>query len=54
MLKPNFVLVIDTTLKPLTPCTPCIARKLLEAGKAPFAFWNSIHPKISELGSWQK
>lgn len=34
MLKPNFVLVIDTTLKPLTPCTPCIARKLLEAGKA--------------------
>ena len=34
MLKPNFVLVIDTNLKPLTPCTPCIARKLLEAGKA--------------------
>lgn len=34
MLKPNFVLVIDTNLKPLIPCTPCIARKLLEAGKA--------------------
>ena len=33
MLKPNFVLVVDTNLKPLTPCTPCIARKLLEAGK---------------------
>jgi 5-methylcytosine-specific restriction endonuclease McrA len=34
MLKPNFVLVIDTNLKPLTPCTPCIARKLLKARKA--------------------
>jgi 5-methylcytosine-specific restriction endonuclease McrA len=34
MLKPNFVLVIDTNLKPLTPCKPAIARKLLEAGKA--------------------
>jgi 5-methylcytosine-specific restriction endonuclease McrA len=34
MLKPNFVLVIDTNLKPLSPCKSAIARKLLEAGKA--------------------
>lgn len=36
MLKPNFVLVIDTNLTPLSPCKPAIARKLLEAGKAAF------------------
>ena len=34
MLKPNFVLVIDTNKKPLTPCKPSIARKLLKAKKA--------------------
>jgi hypothetical protein len=34
MLNPNFVLVIDTNLAPLTPCKPATARKLLEAGKA--------------------
>jgi 5-methylcytosine-specific restriction endonuclease McrA len=34
MLKPNFVLVLDTNKTPLTPCRPTIARKLLNAGKA--------------------
>jgi 5-methylcytosine-specific restriction endonuclease McrA len=34
MLKPNFVFVVDAHKRPLTPCSPCIARKLLEAGKA--------------------
>lgn len=34
MLKPNFVLVLDTNKKPLTPCKASIARKLLNAGKA--------------------
>lgn len=34
MLKPNFVFVIDARKRPLNPCTPCMARKLLEAGKA--------------------
>jgi 5-methylcytosine-specific restriction endonuclease McrA len=34
MLKPNFVFVIDSRKRPLNPCSPCIARKLLEAGKA--------------------
>jgi len=33
-LKPNFVLVLDTNKKPLTPCKASIARKLLNAGKA--------------------
>jgi 5-methylcytosine-specific restriction endonuclease McrA len=30
----NFVLVIDTKKKPLTPCSPGMARSLLDAGKA--------------------
>jgi hypothetical protein len=34
MLKPNFVFVLDTNHKPLTPCKPSMARKLLKAGKA--------------------
>jgi 5-methylcytosine-specific restriction endonuclease McrA len=34
MLTPNFVFVVDTNLKPLSPCKPAIARKLLGAGKA--------------------
>ena len=34
MLKPNFVLVLDTNKKPLTPCKASIARKLLNAQKA--------------------
>lgn len=34
MLKPNFVFVIDSAKKPLTPCSPTIARKLLSAGRA--------------------
>lgn len=34
MLKPNFVFVLDARKRPLNPCTPCIARKLLESGKA--------------------
>jgi hypothetical protein len=32
--QPNFVFVLDTNRKPLTPCKPSIARKLLNAGKA--------------------
>ncbi|WP_417158878.1 RNA-guided endonuclease IscB [Spirulina subsalsa] len=31
---PNFVFVLDTHRKPLTPCTPGMARSLLKAGKA--------------------
>lgn len=34
MLKPNFVLVIDVNKKPLSPCKPSMARRLLELGKA--------------------
>jgi len=34
MLKQNYVLVIDTNKKPLTPCRPITARKLLSVGKA--------------------
>ncbi len=30
----NYVLVIDTNRKPLTPCSPGTARRLLKAGKA--------------------
>ncbi|MEG4321798.1 MULTISPECIES: RNA-guided endonuclease IscB [unclassified Microcoleus] len=30
----NFIFVLDTNRKPLTPCKPSIARKLLVAGKA--------------------
>jgi 5-methylcytosine-specific restriction endonuclease McrA len=33
-IKPNYVFVLDTNRKPLTPCKPSIARKLLNAGKA--------------------
>jgi 5-methylcytosine-specific restriction endonuclease McrA len=31
---PNYVFVIDTNRKPLTPCKPSLARKLLNVGKA--------------------
>lgn len=34
MSKPNYVLVIDTNRKPLTPCKSSLARKLLNSGKA--------------------
>ena len=34
MIKPNYVLVLDTNKKPLTPCKPSMACKLLKAGKA--------------------
>jgi 5-methylcytosine-specific restriction endonuclease McrA len=34
MLKPNFVLVLDSRKIPLTPCKPSTARRLLELGKA--------------------
>jgi 5-methylcytosine-specific restriction endonuclease McrA len=34
MSKPNVVFVLDTNRKPLTPCTPGMARSLLKAGKA--------------------
>ena len=32
--KPNYVLVVDADKKPLTPCKPSVAKKLLKAGKA--------------------
>ena len=32
--QPNYVFVVDTNRKPLTPCKPSIARKLLNARKA--------------------
>lgn len=32
--QPNYVFVLDTNRKPLTPCKPSLARKLLKAGKA--------------------
>ncbi len=32
--QPNYVFVLDTNRKPLTPCKPSLARKLLNAGKA--------------------
>jgi len=34
ILKPNYVFVLDTNHKPLTPCKPSLARKLLKVGKA--------------------
>ncbi len=34
MSSPNYVFVLDTNRKPLTPCKPSLARKLLTAGKA--------------------
>nr|UZQ22123.1 HEARO endonuclease [uncultured bacterium] len=34
MLKPNFVFVLDASKKPLTPCKPSMARRLLGLGKA--------------------
>ena len=33
-IQPNYVFVLDTNRKPLTPCKPSLARKLLNAGKA--------------------
>jgi len=33
-IKPNYVFVLDTNRKPLTPCKPSLARKLLDTGKA--------------------
>ena len=33
-IKPNYVFVLDTNHKPLTPCKPSLARKLLKVGKA--------------------
>jgi len=35
----NYVFVLDTLKKPLTPCKPSIARKLLNAGKAAVFQW---------------
>lgn len=32
--QPNYVFVLDTNRKPLTPCKPSVARKLLNVGKA--------------------
>ncbi len=34
MIKPNYVLVVDTNKTPLTPCKPSMAAKLLKSGKA--------------------
>lgn len=33
-IQPNHVFVLDTNRKPLTPCKPSLARKLLSVGKA--------------------
>ncbi len=33
-IKPNYVFVLDTNRKPLTPCKPSLARKLLKVEKA--------------------
>jgi len=33
-IQPNYVFVVDTNRKPLIPCKPSLARKLLNAGKA--------------------
>jgi 5-methylcytosine-specific restriction endonuclease McrA len=33
-IQPNYVFVLDTNRKPLTPCKPSLARKLLNASKA--------------------
>jgi len=33
-IKPNYVFVLDTNRKPLTPCKPSLARKLLKVSKA--------------------
>jgi 5-methylcytosine-specific restriction endonuclease McrA len=32
--QPNYIFVLDTNRKPLTPCKPSVARKLLSASKA--------------------
>jgi len=37
MTTPNFVFVVDTKYRPLLPCKPSIAKRLLNAGKA--AVW---------------
>ena len=34
MLKPNYVFVLDKNKKPLTPCKPSVARRLLNTKKA--------------------
>lgn len=34
IINPNHVFVLDTNRKPLTPCKPSLARKLLSCGKA--------------------
>lgn len=34
MLKPNFVFVLDSLKRPLSPCNPSVARRLLDLGKA--------------------
>ncbi|NES68300.1 MAG: hypothetical protein F6K24_25215 [Okeania sp. SIO2D1] len=37
MSNTNYVFVIDTNKKPLQPCKPTVARRLLNSGKA--AVW---------------
>ncbi|NET29560.1 RRXRR domain-containing protein [Okeania sp. SIO2B3] len=34
MSNTNYVFVIDTNKKPLQPCTPTVARRLLNSGRA--------------------
>jgi len=52
MSNQNFVLVVDNNRKPLTPCNPAIARKLLSAGKASvlrrFPFTIVLHKEVNE------
>ncbi|BAY49698.1 HNH endonuclease [Scytonema sp. HK-05] len=52
MSKSNFVFVLDADLKPLTPCTPGVARSLLKSGKASvyrqYPFTITLKKKVDE------
>ena len=52
ILKPNYVFVLDTKHKPLTPCKPWLARKLLKVGKAKvfrlYPFTIILRKKVTE------
>ncbi len=53
MIKPNYVLVLDVNKKPLIPCKPSRAKKLLNAGKAAvmgrFPFTIILKKRCSEV-----
>jgi RRXRR protein len=50
MLTPNFVLVLDRRKRPLSPCKPSMARRLLGLGKAAvfrqFPFTIILHKEV--------